>query len=257
MIQQPTAISVLLRVGGISAILAGGLFFLTVIYAFGFMSSLGFTQEMFDDRRLLLPWVADHTNVYSGLWLLYFASQMFLLPVPLALYTLTRHFGGWGSGVAGPCAVVGTTAVAMAMVGLIVIYTTSPLVAYAYVGYADAAPSSLDKDSVLLLGDLFADVGKEIRLFSEVLLGIWLGGTGAMLVHQRRSSVVSWATLGIGGYTVCVAILKILDPMNPLEDTLGLVLAMGYVGVGTQLLRRSGRLAARSSELRRTSTGVN
>ena len=45
MIQQPTAISVLLRLGGISAILAGGLFFLTVIYAFGFMSSLGFTQE--------------------------------------------------------------------------------------------------------------------------------------------------------------------------------------------------------------------
>jgi hypothetical protein len=82
-----------------------------------------------------------------------------------------------------------------------------------------------------------------------MLLGIWLGGTGAMLVHQTRSSVVSWATLGIGGYTLCVAILKIRDPMNPLEDTLGLLLAMGYIGVGTQLLRRSRRLAARSSEL--------
>jgi hypothetical protein len=250
MIQQRTAISVLLRVGGISAILAGVLFFLTVIYALGFMSSVGFTQEMFDDRRLLLPWVADHTKVYSGLWLLYFASQMFLLPVPLALYTLTRHFGGWGSGVAAPCAVAGTTAVTMAMVGLIVIYTTSPLVAHAYV---DASPSSLDKDSVLLLGDLFADVGKEIRLFSEVLLGVWLSGTGAMLVHQTRSSVVSWATLGIGGYALCVAILKILDPMNPLEDTLGLLLAMGYVGIGTQLLRSSGRVAASPVELRRTS----
>ncbi len=241
MIQSRTAISVLLRVGGISAILAGVLFFLTVIYAFGFMPSVGFTQEMFDDRRLLLPWVADHTNVYSGLWLLYFASQVFLLPVPLALYTLIRHFGGWVSGVAAPCAVAGTTAVTMAMLGLIVIYTTSPLVAHAYV---DAAPSSLDKDSVLLLGDLFADVGKEIRLFSEVLLGVWLSGTGATLVHQTRSSVVSWATLGIGGYALCVAILKILDPMNPLEDTLGLLLAMGYVGVGTQLWRRSGRVAA-------------
>jgi hypothetical protein len=43
---------------------------------------------MFYDRRLLLPWVADHTNVHSGMWLLYFASQLFLLPVPLALYTL-------------------------------------------------------------------------------------------------------------------------------------------------------------------------
>jgi hypothetical protein len=237
MISQPTAISVLFRVGGISAILAGVLFFLSVIYVFGFMPIFGFSQEMFDDRRLLLPWVADHTNIYGGLWLLYFASQMFLLPVPLALYTLTRHLGGWGGGVAAPCAVAGTTAVAMAMVGLIVLYTTSPLVAQAYVGYTDAGPSGLDKDSVLLLGDLFADVGKEIRLFSEVLLGVWLGGTGAILVQQTRSSVVSWATLGIGGYTLCVAILKILDPLNPLEDTLGLLLAVGYVGVGTRLLR--------------------
>ena len=49
-------------------------------------------------------WVADHTNVYSGLWLLYSASKMFLLPVPVALYTLTRHFGGRESRVAAPSA---------------------------------------------------------------------------------------------------------------------------------------------------------
>src|SRR3712207_7164241 len=63
--------SLLLRVGGISALVAGALFFLTVVYAFGFMSGFGFTQEMFDDRALLLPWVdrkstrlnSSHANI--------------------------------------------------------------------------------------------------------------------------------------------------------------------------------------------------
>ncbi len=84
----PTRPILLLWVGGISALVAGALFFLTVAYAFGVMAGFGFAQEMFDDRALLLPWVAEHAGLYRGLWLLYFASQVFLLPVPLALYTL-------------------------------------------------------------------------------------------------------------------------------------------------------------------------
>lgn len=113
--------SLLLRVGGISALVAGALFFLTVAYAFGVMAGFGFAQEMFDDRALLLPWVADHAGLYRGLWLLYFASQVFLLPVPLALYTLIghaeRHDDARGSGIAAPCAVAGGAAVVMAMRG--------------------------------------------------------------------------------------------------------------------------------------------
>ena len=70
--------SLLLRVGGISALVAGALFFSTVVYAFVIMAGFGFTQEMFDDRALLLPWVADHASLYRGLWLVYFASQLFL-----------------------------------------------------------------------------------------------------------------------------------------------------------------------------------
>src|SRR3712207_9080789 len=97
--------SLLLRVGGISALVAGALFFLTVAYAFGVMPGFGFAQEMFDDRALLLPWVADHAGLYRGLWLLCFASQVFLLPVPLALYALIRHDDARGSGIAAPCAV--------------------------------------------------------------------------------------------------------------------------------------------------------
>ena len=64
--QQPVP-SLLLRVGGTSALAAGVLFFLTVAYAFGVMPGFGFTQEMFDNRALLLTWVADHAGLYRGL----------------------------------------------------------------------------------------------------------------------------------------------------------------------------------------------
>jgi uncharacterized protein DUF4386 len=226
--------SLVLRVGGISALVAGGLFFATVVYAFGVMSGFGFTQEMFDDRVLLVPWVADHACLYRGLWLLYFASQVFLLPVPLALYALVRRDDGRRSGLAAPFALAGIAAVVMAMVGLVVIYATSAPIARAFV---ETSSSSPERASVLLLGDLFADVGKEIRLFSELLLGVWLGGTGAALLCGTRSDAVGWSMLIIGGCTLCVAVLKILDPLNPLEDFLGLLLAGGYVVIGVRLLR--------------------
>lgn len=226
--------SLLLRIGGISALVAGALFFATVVYVFGVMPGFGFTQEMFDDRALLLPWVADHAGLYRGLWLLYFASQVFLLPVPLALYALVRRDDGRGEGIAASCAVAGVAAVVMAMVGLVVIYATSAPVARAFV---ETSSSSPERASVLLLGDLFAELGKEIRLFSELLLGVWLGGTGAALLRGTRSDVAGWTMLIISGCTLCVAILKILDPLNPLEDFLGLLLAGGYLVIGVRLFR--------------------
>ena len=242
--------SLLLRVGGVSALVAGALFFSTVVYAFGVMSAFGFAQEMFDDRALLLPWVADHAGLYRGLWVLYFASQAFLLPVPSALYALIRRGDGGGraSGIAAACAVAGVAAVVMAMVGLVVIYATSPSVARAFV---EAAPSSPERAGALLLGDLFADTGKEIRLFSELLLGAWLGGTGAALLRGSRSDAAGWAMLGIGGCTLSVAVLKILDPLNPLEDFLGLLLAAGYVVIGARLLRGGTRAGARQTAVGR------
>ena len=226
--------SLLLRIGGMSALVAGALFFATVVYAFGIIPGFGFTQEMFDDRALLLPWVADHPGLYRGLWLLYFASQVFLLPVPLALYALVRRDDGRGDGIAAPCAVAGVAAVVMAMVGLVVIYATFAPVARAFV---ETSSSSPERASVLLLGDLFADVSKEVRLFSELLLGVWLGGMGAALLRGKRSDAAGWAILIIGGCTLCVAVLKILDPLNPLEDFLGLLLAGGYVVIGVRLFR--------------------
>ena len=83
-------------------------------------------------------------------------------------------------------------------------------------------------------------MGKELRLFSELLLGVWLGGTGAVLLRRLRSGA-GWAMLGIGACTLCVALLKILDPSNPLEDFLGLLLAGGYVVIGVRLLQSGAR----------------
>src|SRR5918998_6731079 len=220
-----------LRIGGISALVASLLFFFTVVYAFVIMSRFGFTQEMFDDRALLLPWVAAHADLYRGLWLLYFASQVFLLPVPLALYALVRRDDGRGDGIAAPCAVAGVAAGVIAMGGLVVIYATFAPIARAFVETSSSSPEGA---SVLLLGDLFADVGKEVRLFSELLLGVWLGGTGAALLRGTRSDAAGWTMLIISGCTLCVAILKILDPLNPLEDFLGLLLAGGYVVIGVR-----------------------
>jgi hypothetical protein len=51
--------------------------------------------------------------------------------------------------------------------------------------------------------------------------------------------------LGIGACTLVVAILKILDPLNLLEDFLGLFLAAGYVVIGVRLLRSGALVAAR------------
>ena len=222
----------LAKLGGMSAMLAGLTFFLTVLYLFGVLARAGLTIDMFDDHRSSLPWIAEHARLYSGMWLLYFVSQAFLLPVPWVVHEWLKaerrvsaltHVG----------VVMGTSAVIMAMIGLVIMYTTSPIVGRAYV----AAASPVEQANVLLVSDLFADVGKEIRLFSEVFLGLWLGITGLIFVRHRRSRMVSWVVGAIGGYTVFVAVLKIVDPFTPLEDSLGFFLAIAYCGLGLSLIR--------------------
>ena len=57
--------------------------------------------------------------------------------------------------------------------------------------------------------------------------------------------------VGIGLCTLCVAALKIVDPLNPLEDFLGLFLAAGYVVIGVRLLRSRARASARRTAVGR------
>ena len=71
----------------------------------------------------------------------------------------------------------------------------------------------------------------------------------------RAASVTSNAAmLGIGTCTLVVANLKILDPLNPLEDFLGLFLAAGYVVIGVRLVRSGARVAPRRTAAKPTPT---
>jgi hypothetical protein len=227
------------RPAGTLCILAGVTFFLTVTYLFTVLSGAGLDLEMFDDAKRLLPWVAAHSGLYQGLWLLYFVSQVFLLPVPLLACRWVAFKRGAPSRTAEVAAVFGLASVVLACVGLIVIHSSTPLVARAFVAGSNAA---------LLLHDLFADTGKALRLFSELLLGLWLMGLAWALRPSGSSSSGSgqvgpvWllGVLGIVGvYTLAVAGIKILDPFNGLEDSLAFLLALVYVALGVQLWREA------------------
>jgi hypothetical protein len=213
------------RTAGWLSVGAGGLFFLTVAYLFGVMTATGWTIAMFDAPADLLVWINGHQRVYQGLWVLYFLSQVLLLAVPVLL----------SGGRARATAVFGTAAVVLAMVGLVVIFAVSPVLANAYREATTESRSSAA--SVLVLHDVMADVGKNIRLFSELLLGGWL----VLLGRQLRRDLLQrrwWALVALGCWTVAVAAIKLIVPTTGLEDWLGFLLGTGYVAMGVGLLRR-------------------
>jgi hypothetical protein len=88
---------------------------------------------------------------------------------------------------------------------------------------------------------LFADTGKALRLFSEVLLGLWLTGVAwASRSTAEHAGGPRWllVVLAVAGvYTLAVAGIKILDPFNGLEDSLAFLLALVYIALGVQLWR--------------------
>ena len=107
---------------------AGAVFLATVGYLFGVLPGTGWTIDMFDAPAALLTWVDGHERVYQGLWVLYFGSQLLLLPVPALLIGLSSRVAG----------VFGTVAVVLAMTVLVVLFAVSPVLARAY---ADAVPA--------------------------------------------------------------------------------------------------------------------
>ncbi len=222
------------KMGGWSALLSGLLFGILTVYLYVFLGALGFKPVMFDDHSLLHLWVADRTRLYQLTWILYFLIQLFLIPVPLVL---SHYFLQSGNGklrsLAELSRTFGTTAIAIAILCPIIFYTASPITAQAYMTFDSAQSQEL----VLVMSSLMTDIPKEIRLFSEVLLGIWLILTGFLFRHSTRARGIGWLTFAIGFWTLSIASVKIFDPANPLEDFLGLVLAVNYVAIGMHLLR--------------------
>lgn len=219
---------------------AGVMFLVTVGYLFTVLPATGWSIDMFDAPADLLAWIARHERVYQVLWVLYFASQMCLLAVPVLL-------SGPGGRVA---AVFGTAAVVLAMAGLALLFAVSPVLAQAY-HQATEVGSDVSSADVLVMHDLTADIGKDLRLFSELLLGVWLTITGRGL--QRRSRQRRWWALSVlGCWTLFVAAVKLFDPTIGLEDWLGFLLGMGYLALGVELLRpvsvRLSRLNCRAAK---------
>jgi len=209
-----------MRVTGWLAIGAGIAFFAADAYLFGVLGAAGWNIDMFDRTGELLEWVYGHQRLYQGLWLLYFASQALLLVVP---WRLGGHLGDPSTGL------LGTVSVAIAIVGLGIAFAISPVTAQAY-------HDRVDLGSVLALHSALADIAKDLRLFSEVLLGVWLAVAGRQL--RRRTGHRAWWTLtALGAATSAVAVWKLLDPQMPVEDYLAFVLGVTYVVMGVAFLR--------------------
>lgn len=94
------------------------------------------------------------------------------------------------------------------MIGLALIFAFSPIVATAYVA-ATGSGSAEAQRSVLVMHDLLADVGKDLRLAS-------------------------------GAWTLVVAGVKLFSPFVALEDWLGFLLGIGYLALGVGVVRGSG-----------------
>ena len=90
---------------GALLVAAGVAFLATSVYLFAVLTAAGFEIEMFDDPVSLMPWVAAHSRLYQGLWVLYFLTQAALLLVPSLLGEHLNHRA---------TAVLGTTAVLLA-----------------------------------------------------------------------------------------------------------------------------------------------
>ncbi|HET8659627.1 MAG TPA: hypothetical protein VFM55_11580 [Micromonosporaceae bacterium] len=214
-------------VAGALAVAAGVAFLAMVTYLFAVLGPAGLSVDMFDDPRALLPWVDRHRGLYQGMWLLYLLSQVLLLPVP---WLLGEHLG------ARTAAVVGTVSVVIALVGLVVLLAASPVTADAYQQAVQRGTAG-GPEAVLTVHTVAADIGKDLRLVSEVLLGAWLILAGGDL--RRRTGRRGWWALAVlGGWAVLVAAWKLVQPAMPLEDWLGFLLGAGYAGLGAGLLRR-------------------
>ena len=225
----------LLKIGGWAAIASGGFYILVTIYIFGVLPRYGFATEMFDDHTLLHPWVAIHPRKYQISWLLYFFTQLCLLPVPIALASFfNKHSDEPSPALVKLSPLFGIVAIPFAMLSAILFYASSPLTAQAYVEVAGSATSQA---TILTISGILTDMAKQIRLFSEIILGIWLISTGYLFRSVRNIQWLSWLGYGIGIWTLFVVVFKFFNPYAPLEDALGIFLGLSYLAIGIHQVR--------------------
>jgi len=216
------------RVGGRGALLAGVVFLLTIAYTFGFLFARGLSTDMLNVPAQLMPWVHAHTVAFVGLWWIYTLHFLCLLPAPRGLAAIVgeEHASIRMATVAG---------IAGAVVGMIaaqVNASTAPPLAEAS---ATLAPNLLP--SVWLQSEIAGGLGLQLRLVSDLLVALWLTTTGLTLVRTTGWRALGAVQLAVSALVLVVYIGKPFDWVD-LEPTLGFVLALVYLWIGIQLLRR-------------------
>jgi hypothetical protein len=216
------------RVGGLGALLSGVVFLGTIAYTFGFLFARGLSTDMLNVPAQLLPWVHANTVAFVGLWWIYTLHFLCLLPAPRGLAVIVGEERasirmGTVAGIAG--AVVG-------MVAAQVNAATAPPLAAASATLAPAL-----RPSLWLQSELAGGLGLQLRLISDVLVALWLTTSGLTLVRTKGWRALGAVQLAVSVLVLIVYIGKPFDWVD-LEPTLGFVLALVYLWIGVQLLRR-------------------
>jgi hypothetical protein len=90
--------------------------------------------------------------------------------------------------------------------------------------------------NVLLISELAGSLGLHLRLLSYLLLAVWLGVTGLVLLRTNGWRALSVAQLAVSTLTLVVVIAKPFDWLD-LEPSLGFAFALVYLWIGVKLLR--------------------
>jgi hypothetical protein len=217
------------RLGGIGALVSGLLFLVTVLYTFVYLARLGLSIEMLDQPRGLLPWIATNEGAYLGLWWIYLASLLCLLPVVPTLYRCTPAAG---SAIALVGAIAGLAGVVVGIVGAATNAASASALGPAYPP-ADEVLRTL----LVVLSELFGFLQLYLRMFSDVLVGLWLGATGLAWMKHTARWQARGGVLVVLSATIAVVVASKLVGLFDLEPYLGLLTAVAYLWIGTVLLK--------------------
>lgn len=221
----------LVRIGSWGAIVSGVSFLGAVVYLLSVLPRFGLQMSMFDSPQTFLPWIAEHTTLYGYLWLLYFTSLAFLIPVPIAVAEKLRNSMNTSSALVTISTIVGILGIPLGVASVVIQSTISPVTAHAFV---DPASSPAYQESVVLMHTLLADVGMQLRLTAELFWGFWIGLLGFVLLRYTQHTqllFLGWYNAAIALITASVVIAKVIG-ISDLEPLLGIVLACTYLVLG-------------------------
>ena len=219
------------RFGGLAALVSGAVFLTTIAYTFGFLFARGLSTDMLNEPAQLLPWIHANTIAYVMLWWIFTAHMLLLLPVPAAMSVVA----GSERPSVRAATVAGVAGAVVGMIAAMINAATAPALGAAAVS---TTPALLP--NVLLISELAGSLGLHLRLLSYLLLAVWLGVTGLVLVRTNGWRALSVAQLAVSTLTLVVVIAKPFDWLD-LEPSLGFAFALVYLWMGVAMLRKSAR----------------